>query len=489
MLSIIVEQIDKSYVSSNEAPLDKRTLYQTKSEFLSAPENKYVETTNLITETTEIDSTRFIGQKVVIQADPENDGKPCEYWFRDGITDADLVKYTTANAALDIDVETDTDIDSDEDSVMIKTEHTNIVHGDKNWDFNHLPTVNATTAGVMDSAMFEAFGTMQGDISQLQSMLQGLPRTAVAAGLGSEPEQESLTNAFTEAIGSVPNPNDRLVNIDNNTEWIFGNAGLWQFLSTAEIDLATQDNAGLVQHSTLDGCVGYYVAGVGQVNGWSDLKAAVQGNTTNIGNLQTALNGKASQAALEAEASARQTADGNLQAALNGKQNALSGTASQFVMGNGTFKDMLKNAGSVDFDTLTETGMYRVQGNINAPSSSNSSNWVVCVFAGTASDGLLQIAWYYNTSNSDTYWRRRVGNSSWNNWNRFVTLPDTRNSCRVITSLSSSGYALLGYLREGNDYATTAIIDFLGGLGGSWSNINAQISARIEVQIYNNASN
>jgi len=95
MANIVAESIDRGYVSFQEAPLDKRTLYQTKAEFLSADENKYVETFVSFPPPghTEIITKRFIGQKVVIQADPENNGKPQEYWFRDGITDANLVKY------------------------------------------------------------------------------------------------------------------------------------------------------------------------------------------------------------------------------------------------------------------------------------------------------------------------------------------------------------------------------------------------------------
>jgi hypothetical protein len=94
MPSIIEEDIGISFISTNEAPLDKRTLYQTVKEFLSAPENAYAETSNPITGTTEIDTNRFIGQKVMIQ-NPPGGGSPCEYWFKDGITDADLVKYTS----------------------------------------------------------------------------------------------------------------------------------------------------------------------------------------------------------------------------------------------------------------------------------------------------------------------------------------------------------------------------------------------------------
>jgi len=189
---------------------------------------------------------------------------------------------TTINSAIDIDAETDTDIESDEDSVRIKTEYTNIKTGEKWFEYAAVPTVSLSTSGFMDSAMFEAFGVMQRGLADLHSLVTGLPRTVVAAGLGTNPTQGELTAAFAAAVGGSPNANDRLVNIDDNTEWIFDNGGLWHFLSSADIDLATQTNPGFVQHSGLEGCIGYYVAGVGQVNGWSNLKAAVAANTANI---------------------------------------------------------------------------------------------------------------------------------------------------------------------------------------------------------------
>jgi len=80
--------------------------------------------------------------------------------------------------------------------------------------------------------------------------------------------------------------------MDNQTEWIFDNEGEWIMLTAIQLNLATQTNDGLVTHSGLDGCVGYYVAGVGQVNGWSDLKAAVAANAANIASNATAIAGK-----------------------------------------------------------------------------------------------------------------------------------------------------------------------------------------------------
>jgi len=96
MANVVTEGIFKSFVSDNEAPLDKRTLYQTKEEFLSAPENAYSETFVPFPAPghTQIVTKRFIGQKVMIQNPPEGDS-PREYWFKDGITDSDLVEYVS----------------------------------------------------------------------------------------------------------------------------------------------------------------------------------------------------------------------------------------------------------------------------------------------------------------------------------------------------------------------------------------------------------
>jgi len=89
------EELSKNFISRNEAPLDKRTLYQTVEEFLSAPENAYEEifVPHPSPGHTQIVSHRFIGQKVMIR-NPLNSDSPSEYWFKDGIADADLVRYT-----------------------------------------------------------------------------------------------------------------------------------------------------------------------------------------------------------------------------------------------------------------------------------------------------------------------------------------------------------------------------------------------------------
>jgi hypothetical protein len=83
-------------VSNDKRPLDGRTYYNTIAEALA--DNPYTVTIETLppsnTPTEVIETNRFIGQKVMIQNPPEG-GSPCEYWFKDGIADSDLVKYTS----------------------------------------------------------------------------------------------------------------------------------------------------------------------------------------------------------------------------------------------------------------------------------------------------------------------------------------------------------------------------------------------------------
>jgi hypothetical protein len=79
----------------NKHPLDGRTYYETIEEALA--DNPYTVTpspTPLDPSRTIIETTRFIGQKMVI-VNPPNSDSPCEYWFKDGITNGDLVEYVS----------------------------------------------------------------------------------------------------------------------------------------------------------------------------------------------------------------------------------------------------------------------------------------------------------------------------------------------------------------------------------------------------------
>jgi hypothetical protein len=190
------------------------------------------------------------------------------------------------NALLDVEVQIDTAIASDSDSVALLNSYQNLKTKEQSQSVIALPTVNRYTAGAMDTAMFIAFEQYAIDIDEIKSIIAGMSRTVVATRLGLLPSQQQLTNAFNAVYLGTINPGDKLLGTDSNTLWVLNNASAWVAVSNSQSGLAKESEPGFAKHSNLDGCVGYYVEGVGQVNGWSDVKAAVNTNANNIANLQ-----------------------------------------------------------------------------------------------------------------------------------------------------------------------------------------------------------
>jgi len=178
-------------------------------------------------------------------------------------------------STLDLKVEIGTALDADEDSVRIKTERKNIIDKTVTYEYSVIPTVTQSYAGIMDSAMFRKYNEMESDVANLKSAQFGNPRIAIVSGLGTNPSQSGLTNAFSSALGSPPVAGDRVFASDTNSEWMYSNSEEWSTVTPTQTSLATQSNNGLVKHSTEEGTIGYYIAGVGQLNGYSELKAQV----------------------------------------------------------------------------------------------------------------------------------------------------------------------------------------------------------------------
>jgi len=177
-------------------------------------------------------------------------------------------------ATIDMNVETSTEISSDEDSVLVMKTNTNILTKDETYVAKVIPTVSMNTAGVMDKALFKRFLEMGQTIELLTSSLNAQPRIAAVSGLPDDPSQTELTEAFNTNFNSPSVTADRIIDISHQREYIFdGNE--WIKLGIISINLAGVNNDGLVTHSEIEGAVSYWVPGVGQVNGWSELKAAV----------------------------------------------------------------------------------------------------------------------------------------------------------------------------------------------------------------------
>ena len=474
MANIVGEVIGKSFVSSNEAPLDKRTLYQTVEEFLSAPENAYIEITNPITGTTEIRTTRFIGQKVIIQNPPEGDS-PCEYWFKDGIADADLVSYSyewensiaaetnrataaetnlqgqidDVNAAIDTEVVTDVQVSATNTAVTQTVSYIELLSGQERSSVTDEPTASETSAGNMDSEMFIAFEQYGVDISEIKAMLAGLPRQVVAAGLGASPSQPQITAAFNGVFDVPAIPGDKVISLDDSDVWIMGNAGQWLIITSAEVELASAANPGLAKHSTQVGSIGYYVAGIGQVNGWDALNTAVTNAQAAISSLQTSV---ASKADNQQSLAATTNTDSTITTPAV-PSNTLSQILQTIWNKINSFKNFFdrnwllgtSNLNLADFNTLTIPGIFYVTspagGSANAPTT-QTTFWQVVVF-GTPSDTrvVMQIATYYNGGN---IWMRTRGNGSWTSW---IDLTGLRNFMTSGPYVRIEGDTMTGSLK------------------------------------------
>jgi len=93
MASTLITDIPSGFKQNNTHPLDGRILYNTIAEALEDNFYRVTPRPSPPYPTPEVIKTnRFIGQKVMIQ-NPPNSNSPSEYWFKDGITDSDLVKY------------------------------------------------------------------------------------------------------------------------------------------------------------------------------------------------------------------------------------------------------------------------------------------------------------------------------------------------------------------------------------------------------------
>jgi len=189
---------------------------------------------------------------------------------------------------LDRNVHTKLTLEEGESNLTLQLELTNLKTGDSVTIPIDVPISDFGKAGLMDAVMFQAFKDMQDSITAILSQIMNQPRIAVVSGLEND-EQETLTKAFTAALGSAPVVGDRLINVDNQTEWIFDSEDEWIMLSAIPMNLASATNDGIVTHSELEGTVGYYVAGVGQVNGWDALKNLVNANASNISIAQSAI--------------------------------------------------------------------------------------------------------------------------------------------------------------------------------------------------------
>lgn len=148
-----------------------------------------------------------------------------------------------------------------------------------------LPVASATTAGVMNSATYNA---VQENSELISSILNG----AVAVeGLPATPTQEELTTAWKSATSETELINRASIfDTTNQKVWYYyANVSAWQATSSdgsqVSVSQATNTSLGIVKGSTEEIKVAVEADGTMSVNGYDDLKTKVDNSETRTTNL------------------------------------------------------------------------------------------------------------------------------------------------------------------------------------------------------------
>jgi len=191
-------------------------------------------------------------------------------------------------AMLDKNVSTEVSWEENESTFALNFKFTNLKTGSVNNFSFPAPVSSLTKAGLMNAVMFKAFKEMQDDVAALKSQSAGESCTAVVSMLEND-DFDTLTAVYTSAKGVSPVEGDRVLNASNRTEYVLDGNGDWIMLPMTNLSLATATNKGLVAHSEIEGTVGYYTAGIGEVNGWDVLCGKVTTNEKNISSIQNSM--------------------------------------------------------------------------------------------------------------------------------------------------------------------------------------------------------
>jgi len=185
-----------------------------------------------------------------------------------------------------------------------------------------MPVASSTEAGIMNSSTFDA---VSNNTSNINALLNG----AVAiTGLPAEPTQAQLTTAWETATGATALMNRAgIYDVTNGKVWTYyTNSSTWYSVTNTTqvtINTFTNNSEGTIKGSTNVGQIFAETDGTGSVNGWDALNDAVSNNTSDISDLETAMDGKQD----------KLIAGANINIASDGK--TISATDTTYTAGNG----------------------------------------------------------------------------------------------------------------------------------------------------------
>lgn len=185
-----------------------------------------------------------------------------------------------------------------------------------------MPVASSTEAGIMNSSTFDA---VSNNTSNINALLNG----AVAiTGLPAEPTQAQLTTAWETATGATALMNRAgIYDVTNGKVWTYyTNSATWYSVTNTTqvtINTFTNNSEGTIKGSTNVGQIFAETDGTGSVNGWDALNDAVSNNTSDIADLETAVDGKQD----------KLIAGANINIASDGK--TISATDTTYTAGNG----------------------------------------------------------------------------------------------------------------------------------------------------------
>jgi len=190
-----------------------------------------------------------------------------------------------------------------------------------------IPTATATSNGPIDASTFAQIQENTRRIRNLESMDSGARVLSIVSGLGPDPADIDIWNAFLEDNdGIAPRKGDELINLDNSQRYLFvptavspgdpedeenypvfpepdadGNVPyrVWIMMAATNLNLVQEGGEGIVMDPPTqdeegnpidrDGCVKYWLPGIGQVVGWDVIKTDILQLQTTLSELESAI--------------------------------------------------------------------------------------------------------------------------------------------------------------------------------------------------------